>query len=499
VTSDQKTLSPNLRLYLRQMLWNELGLISLLVMELMWLLPWFRSITPTIQARRPTSSLVWFLIFFLIVTFSNRVLRMTTLRKVAHRFILIILLLLGIYSLLSILVYPNMGLSLGEILGRTLVSFENILEMIPEGFIVILMCIYLWWRGLAISSTGTLEIRSTERKFRIGILTLAAFGIIFRGKQIDYLISALPIYFASGLLAVTFSRTSSLGRGITAYRLPYTGRWFLGMSIITCFTIVAGIITSRFLQSEVAYSIYELTSQYFNKLITFLEILLLPVVEFFVFLAEKMIDFISRYIDPDSIKGIVDQFQEQPTPELPLEEGIPLFRLAPEAIAAIVLVVLAGLIILLVRRANQQQRYAVPMIEDGGDTVGQPERSQSRIRKWLDQVREGIEAIQQFGIGRRMIAATIIRRIYTLLLHTAADLGHPRHIAETPYEFQQKLWQIFPHHVEQIGLITNAYVKVRYGEIPEEEGIISMVEDAWDSIEKEAKRMGRDLHPYKEG
>ena len=499
MTSGQKTLSLNLRLYLRQMLWNELGLISLLVMELMWLLPWFRSITPTIQARRPASSFVAFLVFFLITTFSNRVLRMTALRTAVHPIIMINLLLLGIYSLLSILVYPDMGLSLGEILGRTLVSLENILEMIPEGFIVILMCIYLWWRGLAISSMGTLEIRSTERKFRLGILTLAAFGIIFRGKQIDYLISALPIYFASGLLAVTFSRTSSLGRGITAYRLPYTGRWFLGMTVITCFTIAAGIVTSRFLQSEVAYSIYDLISQYFNKLISFLEILLLPVVEVFVFLAEKVVDFLSRYIDPEAFKGVVSEFQEQPTPELPFEQGEPLFRLPPEAIAAIVLVVLAGLIILLVRRANQQQRYAVPMIEDGGDTVRRPQKLQSRMRRWLDQVREGIETIRQYGIGRRMIAATIIRRIYTLLLYTAADLGHPRHIAETPYEFQQKLSQIFPHHVEQIGLITNAYVQVRYGEFPEEERIISMVEDAWALVEKEAKRMGRDLHPYTEG
>jgi hypothetical protein len=499
MTSGQKALSPNLRRYLRQMFWNELGLISLLVMELMWFLPWFRSITPTIQARRPGSSFAALLIFFLIVTISNRILRMTALRTAVHRFILIIILLLGIYSLLSILVYPNMGLSLGEIVGHTLISLENILEMIPEGFIVILMCIFLWWRGLSISSMGTLEIRSTERKFRLGILTLAAFGIIFRGKQVDYLISALPVYFASGLLAVTLSRTSSLGRGVTSYRLPYTGRWFLGMTIITFFTIVVGIITSRFLQSEMAYSIYDLISQYFNKLITLLEVLLLPVVEFFVFLAQKVIDFLSRYIDPESFKGIVNQMQEQPTPEMPFDQGEPLFRLPPEAIAAIVLVVLLGLIILLVRRANQQQRYATPMIEDGGDTVRQPERFQSRIRKWLDQVREGIETIQQFGLGRRMIAATMIRRIYTLLLYTAADLGHPRHIAETPYEFQQKLSQIFPHHVEQIDLITNAYVQVRYGELPEEERIISKVEEAWALIEKEAKRMERDLHPYTEG
>jgi hypothetical protein len=495
MTLGQRTFSSQFKLYMSQLLWAELGLFSLVIMELMWVLPWFRSLTPALQTRSPRSSLIALLIFFLIITFSNRILRMAALRTFVHRLILISILLLGMYTLTSILIYPELGLSLGEIVRRTMTSLQNILELIPEVLIVMLMCIYLWWRGLVISSIGTLEIRGTERKFRIGILTLAAFGIIFRGKQIDYLISAIPIYFASGLLAVTFSRTSSLGRGITAYRLPYTGRWFIGMVIVTSITISTGIVTSWALQSELAYSIYELFSSYFNKLLTFLEILLLPIVEVVVYLAERLVELLRRYIDPDSIKGLFDQIQEQPTPELPPEQAEPLFTLPPEAIAAIVLLLIAGLIILLVRRANQPQRFAVPMIEDGGDTVRERERFRSRIRKFLDQVREGIETIQYFGIGRRLIAATIIRRIYTHLLDVAAELGQPRHQAETPYEFQIKLFQLFPNQIEHIELITDAYVQVRYGELPEEEGIISMVEGAWSSIDKEVKKMGRNLHP----
>ncbi len=494
----ERTFSDKFRLYLRQLLWAELGLISLIVMELMLVLPWFRSLTPTIQAKRPLSTFIALLVFFLVVTFSNRILRMIDLRTFVHRFILIFLLVVGIYTLISILIYPELGLSLGEIVNLTLISLQNILEVIPESLIVILMCIYLWWRGLAISSMGTIELRATERKFRFGILTLAAFGIIFRGKQIDYLIAVIPIYFASGLLAVTFSRTSSLGRGITAYRLPFTGRWFIGMITITSITIAGGVLTSWILQSEVAYSIYEFFSKYFSKFISFLEVLLLPVVEVIVYVAERLVEFLRRYIDPDSFKGLFDQIQEQPTPELPLEEVEPIFTLPPEAIAAIVLLLIAGLIILLVRRANQPQRYAIPSIEDGGDTVYETEKFRSRIRKLFDQFREGLESIQQFGIGRRLIAATIIRRIYTYLLNTAADLGQPRHKSETPYEFQQKLLQLFPNQVEQIGLITNAYVQVRYGEIPEEEGIIAMVEEAWSSIEKEARRLGRNLQPESE-
>jgi hypothetical protein len=487
----QKTLSSNFRQYLRQLLLHEFGMTSLLIMELMWLLPWFRSFTPLIQASRAIVSSIALLVFFLSVTFINRFLRILSLRTIIHRIIMITILLMGIYSLTSLLVFPSMGLGLGEIVHRTIISLQNILEVIPEGFIVILVSIYLWWRGLAISSMGTLESRSTERKFRIGILTFAAFAIIFRGNQIDYLISALPVYFAFGLLAVTFSRTSSLGRGITGFRLPYTGRWFVGMAFITSLTVGIGIFVSKLLQSELAYSMYGFFSESFAKLLTLLEIILLPVVELFIFLANKVIEFLSRYIDPESLKGIVDQMQNQPTPELSIEQAEQAFRLPPEVIAVVVLLALTVLIILLVRRANQQQRYGIPEFEDDGDTIRKPRETRSRIRKLLDQFREGFETIQKFGIGRRMIAATIIRRIYTMLLDTASELGHPRYLSETPFEFQQRLFRIFPKLEGEIGLITDAYVQVRYGEIPEEERIISMVEAAWAAIETEAKHVER--------
>jgi len=109
----------------------------------------------------------------------------------------------------------------------------------------------------------------------------------------------------------------------------------------------------------------------------------------------------------------------------------------------------------------------------------------------VNQVREGIELVRTFGLGRRMLAATVIRRIYTQLLYLAAELGCPRHRAETPYEFQERLMELFPEQREQVGLITDAYVHVRYGEIPEEDRIISLVEGAWDSINKEARKFGR--------
>jgi len=491
MTQGQRSISVNFRPYLRQVLWHELGLISLVIMELTWVLPWFRSITPAIQESGNQTSLLALLFFLLIVIYANRTLRVIDMPAMMHRLILITILIIGLYSLLCVLVYPGLSLSFGEIINRIVISLENAFNDIPEGFIVILMGMYLWWRGIAIASSGPLEIRSTERKFRFGILMLGVFGIVFKGSQVTFLLDVLPLYFAFGLLAVTFSRTSSLGRGVTAYRLPYTGSWFVGMMVITAFTILLGLFSSKALQSNTAAKIFDFFSRGYNQLLNLLQILLLPLIEAFIFIAEKITEFLSRLIDAESLAGTPDQIPELPTPVLPFEQSESILQIPPAVTIIIVLLILLVLVILIVRRPNRRYRYRVPVIDDEGETIFEPEEIRSRIRRIVNQVREGIELVRTFGLGRRMLAATVIRRIYTQLLYLAAELGCPRHRAETPYEFQERLMELFPEQREQVGLITDAYVHVRYGEIPEEDRIISLVEGAWDSINKEARKFGR--------
>jgi hypothetical protein len=216
-------------------------------------------------------------------------------------------------------------------------------------------------------------------------------------------------------------------------------------------------------------------------------------IEVFIYIAEKITEFLSRIIDPESLPGTPDEFQPFPTPEFPFEQGEPLIQISPVVTILIVLLILALLVFLIIRRANRRYRYRVPVIDDEGETIFEPEEIQSRLRRFIYQVREGIELVRTFGLGRQMLAATVIRRIYTRLLNLAADLGYPRQRSETPYEFQKRLMELFPEQRQQVDLITDAYVHVRYGEVPEEDRIIKLVEDAWELIDKEARNLGRGI------
>jgi hypothetical protein len=75
-----------------------------------------------------------------------------------------------------------------------------------------------------------------------------------------------------------------------------------------------------------------------------------------------------------------------------------------------------------------------------------------------------------------------IRKTYASLARLAAASGYPRRDAETPYEYISALQRAFPGSEEEIQLITNAYVRVHYGERSFSPQYVQQVRDAWVTI-----------------
>jgi hypothetical protein len=97
----------------------------------------------------------------------------------------------------------------------------------------------------------------------------------------------------------------------------------------------------------------------------------------------------------------------------------------------------------------------------------------------LRQLGQNLSALVNANARRRQRAAERIRRIYADLMYLVEDMGRPRIPAQTPLEFLVTLDAIFPEMVTQTRVITNAYLRVRYGEIPETDEEIAEVERAW--------------------
>lgn len=114
---------------------------------------------------------------------------------------------------------------------------------------------------------------------------------------------------------------------------------------------------------------------------------------------------------------------------------------------------------------------------------------------WLGLLRKGLGGLPSrlgnfaaYGPGHRRRAAARIRQIYAELMDLSARLGQARPGSQTPLEFQPALQDLFSGLAAEISTITQAYVRVRYGQVPESAQELQAVENAWSRIAKEGRQ-----------
>ncbi len=109
------------------------------------------------------------------------------------------------------------------------------------------------------------------------------------------------------------------------------------------------------------------------------------------------------------------------------------------------------------------------------------------LRGIQDRAKQAFEGMSRMNPAARLIAAARIRIIYARLLKLGSRLGQPREPAVTPTEYLAVLDRVFPASRDELELITNAYLRVRYGELPESRTEVTQVEAAWGVV----RRRGR--------
>jgi hypothetical protein len=87
----------------------------------------------------------------------------------------------------------------------------------------------------------------------------------------------------------------------------------------------------------------------------------------------------------------------------------------------------------------------------------------------------------------RRLRAESVREIYTSLLALMAAAGHPRQREQTPYEYQLIADDALPRCRAELKALTEAYVRVRYGESEVEAEELADLQAAWQRIQADAK------------
>lgn len=353
-------------------------------------------------------------------------------------------------------------------------------ERTPGGPFVILWVLLLWWRGASIGNMYTTLVRASFG-MRLGLLTLLITFLAAGPDLREDMLAVVPFFFFFGLLASSLARADSLN--LDRARHPGFGRgWMLSLLTVALVVTMGGYAAALWFSGMSMEQIAEPLGTIGEVVLTLLFLIASPIL----LLAQLAYNFIKATM-PDSFGTII------PTPSGDDSSGSQtqapwlsdLFTILGDALmAGVVILIVISLIafiwFLFVARSERrhyqdEEREALGT----GEVVG---GLQQTLRDSWRRLAELLGVLRRFGLGPDLFAALTVRRIYARMEKLAKMRGYPRSMAETPYEYRRELEQAFPGQTEAIQCITEAYIAVRYGEIPEDPAKLQAVHTAWETL-----------------
>jgi hypothetical protein len=469
--------------------------VTLVAAEMCWFTPWFSMISrPTVAPTTYGTALMLGSLVLVVVYFS-RILDRLQLDLLYQRVILIVAVMITTALILHFLLYPSYSLLdfgwLGKA-GEALLYFYSLPPEVGVSAIVL----FLWWRGVSIGQRN-LTFQGVAFSFRLGVLVL-----VFSAPLLSILVAygstapvlspvevfILPFFFFS-LLAVALARVEEVNRAKGGVGAPFNFTWLailLG-SIVT--VLVTAWLISRVYSVEGFTQVLRWLRPVFNPL--------LRVVEYIIILLFKLLtpflEWLARILQgafetlTQNIEGI-EIPQPPPPQDLQSAEPIQPPRLLVDALRYVCLgltgvVILVGLALGLRRRLDRQQRDSETRESLWSSAVFADGMLNSLHDGW-DRLKDLAGLVGRFGPGMRLYAAVTTRKIYANMTRLAERQGFPRQPAQTPYEYLPTLGLAFPDCRAETTAITEAYVQVHYGEVPESLKDLQYIRECWEQIQE---------------
>jgi hypothetical protein len=353
----------------------------------------------------------------------------------------------------------------------------EMLNVLPPDLLVLLLTLIAWWRGI-VASRQESDIQSVWYRFRVGVFALLVYLIIAAFGPPPEVTGLLFGFFFFGLMSVALARILELG-GIHSSTMG-SRQWVGVLAGMILGSLALALLASLIFSQQVVRTVLG----WFRPLVRAIEMLLWWVVSALVYLLWPLLEMLlnwARTVSPDQLSFLSSPLLSplatpQEIADQATEYGLgPFFKTA-----AVILIVVGGLFAvslairrLVARRAEESQDER-ESLWSSGDLV---DDLKDGLRRALEQLRT---LGRRDAHGRRSAAS--IRKIYASVVDLADEAGYPRDRAETPYEHREVLYQAFPGGQSAVDAITEAYVRVHYGEVP----------DTWEEMEQ-LRRYYRDL------
>lgn len=457
-------------------LWSILAGAALVILDLIWMVAWYQ-----ILLKPPVGqTLVTLTITAIFILSSLLAQALNTARILKnHRIVLFIIwLFLVVAGSLRVLVFRDFESSTYGVVVRLV---REVVAGELTGFWHVLIIQLIALRAVMLAQK-TVDTSVLGDSMRLGLLLLLVLGLVIPPPAMPVMLLLLLAYLFIGLFGMSLARIASLGESGQA-RLPALGaRW--GMGILLAAGLVVGLAAAAgwLVNERVALLISQVLLALVTLAVAAIGVLVSPILfvllSGFELLRRMNAENVPQETPAPATVEMFEQFQDLSAQNSDLIQN--LWNSSRGLLLAALLIIV---VILILRRLDWRpwQRQAVLEEEESSDIRNIP---RLRPRSAPGAIRASRLSWRR---GRQLLAAAHIRRIYTDLLELCNRLGKPRPIAKTPLEFLPELRSLFPGQPDELELITAAYLKVRYGQLPETQEEVRKVLAAWEKVKSSAK------------
>jgi len=475
---------PYTRLNLRQ----EVTHLLAALMEAMWIAPWFVVLLSGVQDATAPQVLLYVAAnisaALLIVRLLDARGMWENLRQIVFLAGLVLALLATVGVIFPPAAHPLARPAPGDDLASTPVV--TIPPLVPALILIGLV----WWRGLRLALVPPTPTRIAFG-MRLGILSFVAASLVPVARPV--MLAALPPFFFFGLLGTSLARAIGL-RESGGQAASFGPRWTVFMILAVSGITLLGVLITALVSGLDPATFSQILEPLLAAVVFFFTLLMTPIFFLLGAIVEAIIKALTAggVLSEEEALGLGTLIEPgEPQQANRLEE---LLRQLQDFLAAIggietclsilVLLLVVAVIVLTLRR---QQRAALQEGEEREDLEGDVLGSlRDLFRRGVGAVNRALNTIGQFGLGRDLLAALTVRRAYAQMVRQAGKLGYPRAASQTPYEFRSVLHAAFPEAQEAVDTITEAYVRVHYGEAPESEDALAAVIRALDAFKAAA-------------
>jgi hypothetical protein len=358
----------------------------------------------------------------------------------------------------------------------------------PGVVIVVLGVTWLCWRGLRLASLP-LSVRGAAMGFQIGVLVLALFAMVSTPRESMAFVSA---FFFSQLLAVALTRVETISYASGGRRLPSNGWWLTVLVGSTgVVVLVAGVVSAAMLGLA--------PDKLFFWLAPFIGLITLPLLLItlpFMGLLQDILKLLlsGTLLVINELMSFIQQVQDIMRRMIHFEP--PLFihtvlRVIGYGIVILVILLVMAVVIQVARMVGGRRAAREDKEGEQHESIWSSQdllrKLRARLRDRLAKLKSLADIMDRFGAGG-LFAALTIRRIYAQTVRLAASHGYPRPASHTPYEHLATLQQAFPGCGAELVQITEAYVGVHYGELPERADALANIRAAFERVAAQEMR-----------